>query len=109
MNQSKPIQLNLVEKKMRMTSLLLTAVTLTVAGCHFDASRRPIQPVPTAPGAMAVYCCDSCQISDEAAICDACSRSNEQASCAAPAERLVCVSNRVEEPEGPGTYRVSCF
>ena len=91
---------------MKTANLLLLVATLMVAACSFDASKRPIQPAPAVT--EAVYCCASCEVSGDTASCDACLRS-EQASCTAPAERLVCVSNRVEEPEGTGSYRVSCF
>lgn len=91
---------------MKIANLFLATAILMVGACSFDASKRPIQPAPTVT--EAAYCCASCEVGDETATCDACART-VQNSCTAPAERLVCVSNRVEETEGPGSYRVSCF
>ena len=93
---------------MKIPGLLLTLTAMTGAGCSFDASRRPIQPTPVVTHDSQSYCCASCQVDGESATCDQCVRATS-GDCTANDQRLLCVSNRVEEPESTTSYRVTCF
>ena len=93
---------------MKTLGLLVSLTAITVAGCSFDASRRPIQPAPVATHDSQSYCCASCQVDGELATCDQCVQVTS-GDCGATDQRLLCVSNRIEEPESTTSYRVTCF
>ena len=95
---------------MRPEFALFAIVLMMLTGCSFDASSRPIQPTPATvvPDVSQAYCCASCDIDDEQAICTACERTSAT-SCAGNSQRLLCVTNRIEDPDSQATFRVTCF
>ncbi len=95
---------------MKTVLVSLAAATLILSGCSFDASSRPIQPTPapvTSDSSQA-YCCGGCDVGDKQATCSNC-RKTSATNCADNSERLLCVTNRVEVPESPTTFRVTCY
>ncbi len=96
---------------MKLMVALVAVLLLTLAGCSFDASSRPIQPTPpktVVTNASQAWCCESCDVGDEQAVCTSCQRSNAE-SCSGNSQRLLCVTNRVEVPESQATFRVTCY
>ena len=95
---------------MKTVALLVVATMLTLTGCSFDASSRPLPPAQAAviPDSSQAYCCAGCDVGDEQAVCTSCRRTSA-ASCADNSERLLCVTNRVEVPESQSTLRVTCY
>ena len=95
---------------MKTVLMLVAAALLTLTGCSFDASSRPIQPTP-APvmtDSAQAYCCGGCDVGDGQATCSTC-RKTSAVNCADNSERLLCVTNRVEVPESQSTFRVTCY
>ncbi len=95
---------------MKIALSLVATAALALTGCSFDASSRPIQPTPTpvVTHAAAAYCCAGCDVEDEQATCTGCRRTSAE-SCSGNSQRLLCVTNRVEEPESQTTFRVTCY
>lgn len=95
---------------MKLVFPLVACILLLLAGCSFDASSRPTQPTPATviTNASQAYCCASCDVEDEQAVCTRCERSSAD-SCTGNSQRLLCVTNRVEEPESQTTFRVTCY
>lgn len=95
---------------MKLVAPLVAVVLLLLAGCSFDASSRPIPPAPATviTNESQAYCCGSCAIEDEQAVCTGCQRTGAD-SCSGNSQRLLCVTNRVEEPESQTAFRVTCF
>jgi len=95
---------------MKFALTLFVPLAVLLAGCSFDASSRPIPPAPATVinQDSQAYCCDSCAVDDEQAVCESCQPTSAN-SCAGDAERLLCVSNRVEEPQTASTFRVTCY
>ena len=91
-------------------SIIAILSTLLLGGCSFDASSRPLPPAsPTVITQDAqAYCCAVCEVDDEQAVCDGCRRA-EADICASESQRLLCVSNRVEQPQTETTARVTCY
>lgn len=95
---------------MKLALPIIALLTLLLTGCSFDASSRPVPPAsPTVITQDAqAYCCATCEVDDEQAVCDGCRRTNADI-CASDAARLLCVSNRVEQPQTETTSTVTCY
>ena len=94
---------------MNPTFPIIALLALLLAGCSFDASSRPIPaPATVITQDSQAYCCDSCAVDDEQAVCESCQQTSAD-SCSGDAQRLLCVGNRVEEPQTASTFRVTCY